>query len=179
MAKCNRCRNCSIGHGKELFDLYYQCTEGITDLKPVKNMDNFEIECDKFTSKYIEYPLTINALELSKEPAIEDGFSGKIGDLVKVRPCAEEYQNKTFLGIYLGEMDIGLHASLNTGTKVLSVYRIHNLAIFVPEIKKIIYGCGSWWGKIKDESELKAISDNDIDNTWYVRLLKDMAESKG
>ncbi|MTI83457.1 MAG: hypothetical protein FH756_06015 [Firmicutes bacterium] len=172
MAKCDRCRNMDIKFDKSLSGMYYECIKGVTDLKQVKDIENFKIECDKFDSKYIEYPLTINGIELSKEPAISQGLGCKTGDLIKVRPCAEEYQNKTFLGIYLGDIDIGLHASLNRDTKVLSVGRMHNPAIFVPEIKKIIYGCGSWWGKIKDENDLKDITDDDIDNVWYVKMLK-------
>lgn len=173
MVKCYRCKNLKIKRVDT--SLYVQCKENVTDLKAVEDIENFEIECDKFNSKYIEYPLVINELELDKDPAVIDGLGCKIGDLVKVRPCAEVYQNKTFLGVYLGDMDIGLNASYNPDTKVLKIYRHHNPAIFVPEIKKIIYGCGSWWGRIKDEEELRDITDNDIDSVWYMKLLKSMS----
>jgi hypothetical protein len=89
-----------------------------------------------------------------------------------VRPCNEKYGNKTYLGIFLGEADIGLFISHYPDTKELSITRHYNPAIFVPELKEIIYGSGSWWGKINSEEELKEISDDDIDNVWYVKMLK-------
>lgn len=178
MAKCSNCRNCTVERGEKFFDMWWQCKEGVVELKDVEDIDNFEVECDKFDSKYITYPLTINELILPDEKAVIDGFSCKMGDLVKVRPCADEYKGKTFLGIYLGDMDIGLHASFNRETKVLEIYRHHNPAMYVPAIKKIIYGCESWWGKIKDENELKDITNKDIDNIWYVQLLKAMVNDK-
>ena len=51
-----------------------------------------------------------------------------------------------------------------------------NPAIFVPELKKIIYGCESWWGTINNQDDLSDlnISDDDIQNTWYVKLLHEM-----
>ena len=52
-----------------------------------------------------------------------------------------------------------------------------NPAMFVPELKKIIWGCGSWWSKIKSEGDLKQITDEDIKNTWYVKLVSQLAEN--
>ena len=49
-----------------------------------------------------------------------------------------------------------------------------NPAIFVPELKQIIYGCESWWGIIDDLNELKDITEEEIESVWYVRLLKEM-----
>lgn len=174
MAKCCNCRNLKIKHGEKFTDMWWQCKEGVTELKDVEDIDNFEVECDKFDSKYITYPLTISELKLPNGKAIKDGFGDKIGDLVKVRPCGDEYNNKTFLGIYLGDMDIGLHASFNRATKVLEIFRHHNPAIYIPSLKKIVYGCESWWGKITDENELKDITDKDIDSQWYVKMMKNM-----
>ena len=51
---------------------------------------------------------------------------------------------------------------------------MHNPAIYVPELGKVIYGMESWWHAIKDEKELKDITDNDIDNVWYVKALKEV-----
>ena len=55
-----------------------------------------------------------------------------------------------------------------------------NPAIFVPELKKIIYGYESWWGAITNKDDLSDlnISDEDIENTWYVQLLKSMIDTK-
>jgi hypothetical protein len=39
-------------------------------------------------------------------------------------------------------------------------------------------GYESWWGQINSPEELKAITDVDIQNVWYVKALKEMAEKK-
>ncbi|SME48916.1 hypothetical protein BACERE00183_04191 [Bacillus cereus] len=39
-------------------------------------------------------------------------------------------------------------------------------------MKEIIYGAGSWWGKINSEEELKEITDADINDVWYVKMLQ-------
>lgn len=51
---------------------------------------------------------------------------------------------------------------------------MNNPAIFVPELKKIIYGCESWWKTIRSVDEFSKISNEDIDNTWYVKLLQSL-----
>ena len=40
--------------------------------------------------------------------------------------------------------------------------------------KKIIYGCESWWKTIRSVDEFSKISNEDINNTWYVKLLQSM-----
>jgi hypothetical protein len=105
-------------------------------------------------------------------------FGGECGDMVKVRPCAEQYGDKTFLGVLLGE--IAQTVSLGHKKEEPTVYYYglgnHNPAIFVPELNTIIFGRESWWGKIKDETELRAITDDDINNVWYVRALEELAK---
>jgi hypothetical protein len=53
---------------------------------------------------------------------------------------------------------------------------LNNPAIYVPELRKIIFGCGSWWSEIESPDEIKDITDDDIENCWYVRLAKMMQE---
>lgn len=53
---------------------------------------------------------------------------------------------------------------------------MNNPAIFVPELNKIVYGCESWWRKIKSIDDFKGISKEDIENTWYIKLLKVMTQ---
>jgi hypothetical protein len=122
--------------------------------------------------------LAMNELKDVAHPtnkAIEDGWMHKIGTLVKIRPCGEEYKNKTYLGFYIGDIALGSSISV-TDEKIQLNFSGHNPAIFVPEIGKIIYGCESWWGEIKDEKELSSITDSDIQNVWYVKLLKQMQD---
>lgn len=95
------------------------------------------------------------------------------GTPVKVRPCAEKYNNKTYFGILIGEVPLSLHSSIDEEGNLTVSRSMYNPAIFVPELKEIIYGCGSWWGEIETEEALeKVITDETIENVWYMKLLK-------
>ena len=128
--------------------------------------------CDDFKNKWIDYPFVVSNIETDKIDY--DNCLHKSGVLVKIRPCGEEYKNKTYLGFLLGDLPTQIVSSLDNKTNELKISTIGNPAIFVPELKKIVFGYESWWGEIKNESELKEITDNDIDNVWYVKLLKKM-----
>jgi hypothetical protein len=49
---------------------------------------------------------------------------------------------------------------------------MRNPAIYVPALKRLVFGAGSWWGEIKTEDDLKEITDKDINDVWYVQALK-------
>lgn len=108
-------------------------------------------------------------------PPIKTGGCGKA---VRVRPCGEKYGDKTYLGILLGDMPLQLSASIDEDSGDLTIKRsMYNPAILIPELGEIVYGCGSWWGEIDSEEELKdMITDDTIKNCWYVRLLNAMGE---
>lgn len=113
-----------------------------------------------------------------KNKAIEPSmFGDKSGSLVSIRPCGKEYNNKTYLGFYIGEVALGSSIGLEDD-KLQCNFANHNPAIFVPELGKIIYGCESWWGEIKSEADFKRISDEDIENVWYVQLWRQMMKEK-
>lgn len=107
----------------------------------------------------------------------ENGISAKCGDLVSIRPCGKEYDNKTYLGFYLGDIALSSMAEIKDN-EVVTNFSLHNPAIFVPELKKVIFGAESWWGKIKSEEDFRKISDEDIKNTWYVKALQQISESE-
>ncbi len=124
----------------------------------------------------IKFPIKITGIEFSKRevhnPKTLTG--AECGDLVSVRPCDAEFKGKTFLGVLLGEFALSQMVSFDKDTKKLNVsLAMHNPAIFVPSLRRIVWGCGSFWGRIKDESELCQISDDDIANVWYVKALRD------
>lgn len=96
----------------------------------------------------------------------------KPGDFVAIRPIADEYNKKTFLGMYLCSAPTGMVGNQVGNKIVLKMTDYTNPAIYVPELDKIIWGYGSWWGKIESEEDLKQITDNDIQNIWYVKALK-------
>lgn len=113
----------------------------------------------------------IKELAHPKNKALQNPVFGKMGALVKVRPCGEEYGNKTYLGFLIGEIALG--SSITTiDDKIQLNFSGYNPAIFVPELKKVIYGAGSWWSEIESEEELKEITNDDIENVWYVKLLQ-------
>ena len=126
--------------------------------------------------KEFKYPMEISGIKNNPPRNIN---TKETGSLVKIRPCSEKYKNKTYLGIYIGEVSIEAITGLYTKTNILNIMSLTNPAIFVPELKKVIFGCESWWGYIKSEEELKQITDNDIDNVWYVQLLKQMGKEDG
>lgn len=109
--------------------------------------------------------------------AIERDYMHREPHLVKIRPCAEQYDNKTFLGLYLGEIALSVSIGIEEN-KIHCNFASHNPAIYIPEIGKIIYGCESWWGAIKNPEELKNISDKDIQNVWYVKAMAATLEQR-
>ena len=113
------------------------------------------------------------------------------GTLVAVRPCADQYENKTFLGVYLGDFPSAVYGTQDEpgGDIVIDFHERTNPLIFIPEFadnrfqfhkpSPFVYGAGSWWGKIKSEEHLRDITDGDIENVWYVRALKQIDEIQG
>lgn len=107
------------------------------DLKTVTN-DICE-NCDKFKSKYIEYPLTINGIE--QEPINTESFltSAKCGDLCEIKPCAKEYDGKSYIGFYIGSLPTKIHSTFDLKTKILKNATMTNPAICFADGKKIWY----------------------------------------
>ncbi len=144
---------------------------------------NWEVEyevkynfiCDKYKSMYIEYPIEVSKINTETNKGSYRGNS--VGKFAMIRPCGEEYEGKTYLGLYLGEMPVGHIISHNPNTNELNVSFSTNPAIFVFDLNKIVYGMESWWGIIESEEDLREITDNDIDNLWYVKALKELSNS--
>lgn len=110
------------------------------------------------------------------EPFVESLFV-KSGALVKVRPVGDEYEGKTYVGFLIGEVAMGSSISI-LEDKIQLNFSGYNPAIFIPELKKVVFGYQSWWSEIKSENELKDITDNDIQNVWYVKLLNSFSKDK-
>lgn len=97
-----------------------------------------------------------------------------IGKPVRVRPCDKKYEGKTFLGIFLGELPIPMHVSYNKEEQMLSISNMHNPAIFVPDINEVVFGFESWWSLINSDENIEDITDDVINNTWYVKMLNNL-----
>jgi hypothetical protein len=98
--------------------------------------------------------------------------------LVRVNPCSDNPENKTYLGFYLGRAPIDTSLFFDKKENRLSVVHHNNPVIFIPELGKCVYGINSWWGEIKSPEELSAITKDEINNTWYVKMLKDLLEDE-
>jgi hypothetical protein len=170
---CNKCR----------YGLYDQCSK-LTENEEYQALHDWNEQikyksrfvCDEFASIYIEYPITVS--KINTDSSMGCYRKEQIGKFAKVRPCGEEYGNKTYLGLFLGELPIGQNISYNRKSQVLDISFRNNPAIFVFELNKIIYGIESWWGIIETENDLKDISDQDINNIWYVKALNSLSGNK-
>lgn len=121
----------------------------------------------------IKCPITVSKIEF-REPYSRY----KQGGLAKVRPCGEEYNGKTYLGFFLGEIATEAYCSYYSDTQELVVGCSGNPAIFVPELNKIIFGYESWWSRIENEEDLRDITNNDIENVWYVEAIKEIMQGE-
>lgn len=169
--KIERCRYCFRYLGKN-HDENHCVKNGWDNTRKVEEEDCET--CESFDSRFIEYPLTVNDIENKKIDT--KGLGHEIGCLCEISPCGEEYKGKSYIGFYLGDLPIGINSSFNRKTGVLTNDTMNNPAIFVPELKKIIYGCESWWREIESIDDFKGISKEEIENTWYVKLLKEFSE---
>lgn len=97
------------------------------------------------------------------------------GAYVAVRPIDDE---KTYLGIYLGDLLTAPMVNHSFKSSTLFVNCRRNPAMWVPDLKRIVWGAGSWWGEIREEKDLKHISDADIEDVWYVKALKAIGEQE-
>lgn len=170
--KQDRCRFCHRFMGKNHNESH--CVVDGWEDDEVKIVTEEECEaCNYFESKFIEYPLTIQGIENQK---IDTSGEYEIGSLCEISPCAKGYEGKSFIGIYLGDLPIGIHTTYDRKSGILNNFAMKNLAIFVPKLKKIVYGMESWWRIIEKSEDFKGISKEDIENTWYVKMLKDMGD---
>lgn len=147
---------------------------GIFSTKKWEFKDDFI--CDNYKSMYIEYPIEVS--KIIQDTDRSSFRDSEIGKFVRIRPCSEEYQGKTYLGLYLGELPVGFQISHNSETKELKVSFNINPAILIFDLKKIVYGCESWWGFIKTDEDLEYITNKDIEDVWYAKALKYLNEDK-
>ncbi len=162
----NRCE--TLKNNKEFQKIWNGRSDILADFK---FKDSFV--CDNYKSRYIEYPIEVSKINANNNN--KGSYRNRqIGKFVKIAPCGEEHEGKTYLGLYLGELPVGHSISHNPDTKELSVSFNNNPAIFVFDLNKIVYGCESWWGIIENEEDLKEITNEDIENVWYLKALKEL-----
>ena len=98
-----------------------------------------------------------------------------VGRPVSIRPCIEGVEDKTYMGVFLGHIALGVNFALKDGTIEIS-HMHYNPAILVPELGRVVFGYQSWWGFIDSPEQLKEITDEVIQDIWYVKGLKALAQ---
>lgn len=129
--------------------------------------------CEEFNCRYITYPLNVENIVIKNHSLNNKKLKPT---LVRIRPCNDKYNNKTYIGILIDyNFPLDNNFSYNNKTKELTFSMIGNPAIYVPELNEIIFGCESYWGEIKENDELYNIdiTDETINNQWYIKLLKE------
>lgn len=125
--------------------------------------------CESFDPRYIQYPITVTSIKTAKDVPLPSLYP--CGQPVSVRPCGDK---ETYFGILLGEMPYTSHVSFDRKNGELTVGHMLNSAIYVPKLGRVVYGFESWWQRIDtDEEADKAITDDGIQNQWYMRMLRD------
>ena len=117
MSRCARCRN----HHYDVEQKFF-CRLGHQD---VFSMQKDEGECPDFKSRYLEFPLAVQGIELRGcLPSMRE-----VGKLVRVRLCDDD---KTYLGVYLGELARAPMAYTRSDSQNLIVSLYQNPALYVP-----------------------------------------------
>lgn len=126
----------------------------------------------------MKFPITVQSIKFEgsfgmKKPLFH---ADEVGCFVAVRPCSDDAQGKTFLGILLGDLPMGVSGTFDRESGVLTVEPgAGNPAIWVPDLKRVVMGYESWWGTIASAEDLRQITDADINNVWYVQAIKLLA----
>lgn len=168
LRKPERCENCD-GEGS------YDLPEGFLGAEAGEHEDCFQ--CRGKGVKPPFWPRLITDMKWPDMDKMLNAFAitrAKCGDWVKVRPCKE---NKTYLGVYLGDFSTGIGARIEDETVLKLEFQMGNPAIYVPDLKRIVRGYESWWGLITDPDQLKAITNEDINNVWYVQALDELSKA--
>ena len=153
--------------------------EGSDQIGSDFDYDEFQERTMFFDSRFgvedVEYPFEVRDVKLGE--AIPGFMSDriKVGDLVSVRPVSGEGAGKTLLGIYLGDFPVGVSALYDKVDKRLTIRPgSGNPAILIPEQGRIVRGYESWWGPIESPEKLREITDESIQNLWYVKALREL-----
>lgn len=129
----------------------------------------------------MEYPITVKSITVKDDETLKEkhslGGTGNCGDMVSVRPCDDEYKDKTFFGILLGTMALSISVEFDEKTGDLEIAKdFYNPAIFIPDLNTVVYGVESFWGLIESEEDLKEITDADIESQPYMKALRQIQE---
>lgn len=143
--------------------------------EPTERIDRSQCEgCKDFVSQYLDFPMRVEDIE-KDDLSYDKPIGARHGDLVRVRPCGEEYGGRTYLGVIVADAPTGITVSYDRERETLRVAQsLHNPLIVIPETHSVTWGYDSWWSVIKSPEELREITDGEIGDTWYVLLARGM-----
>lgn len=127
--------------------------------------------CEDYKYKYIEFPLDVETIRnkfIEPSNLFKRDFT-----YVAIMLASEE---ETHLGIYIGDLAMDISISYSDKDKELSIFPMSNPAIFVPNLKRVVFGAESYWREIEGPEDLDKITNADIENTWYIKALKSFGE---
>ena len=118
-----------------------------------------------------EFPEEISGIEPSGLVDLREA-----GTPVVVRGCGED--QKSYLGILLGRLPLELFSLVERQTGKLHQFPRLNPCMYVPGLKKVVWGCESWWRPAtkEDLEHLSPITDEAIQNSPVVQILNSMLE---
>lgn len=163
---CISCRKCQPSFGK--------CNNGGSWMTCSEGHECDKKGCPDYVSRYLTFPMTVKGIDI--EPMAIPA-EGKRAELVKVRLAGED--SETHLGFLLHDIGSDISVSYNRDTEILRVMQYSSPPIFVPALGRIVYGCESWWSRIRSEEDFSDITDADIANQWYVQAWRAMTGEKG
>lgn len=167
--RCKSCKNIALKPAvsyKKNFCSLFPGEEG-SPFKCKEIDEDFCSKCDKYENELQKFNVNAN---LIYNECLADRYRIDVFK-VRVRPCGEEYNGKTFFGIHLGQFPCANYIRSNkektTDVSVLSVTQMMNPFIYIPELGKCVWGYESWWSEINsgEEENIKEVSDKEIENT--------------
>ena len=163
--QCSKCRNC----GFDANMLGLKCAKG-KDPMPMEN------GCEDFDSCYLQFPIQVDHIEVARQIPSEQL---KHAQLVCVRLAGDYQTHLGFLLDYFGNLGPEVTVSYTKEDKALKVFTYGTPIMFVPALGRVVYGSECWWTRITSEEELREITDEDIDNCWYVKAFREFVEGEG
>ncbi len=124
-------------------------------------------------------PFTVKTTVMGNAPAVVPGSIHDSGSFVSIRPCGEEYEGRTYLGLYIGDLATSVSIKIAPELQAMQLeFSRHNPAIWVFELNRIILGNASFWTPIDSPEQLRKITNDDINDCWYVKAARAMCEGK-
>lgn len=142
----------------------HRASRPIPDSKPEKQ---------ETIKQKLKTPTEIQEIEIEYTRKEKDLFY-KNGTLVRIQPIKKEYKGKTYLGILIGQIQVGTGVRVYEKEKRIKISPKYNTAIYVPELKEIILGVESWWSTIEKPEQLKQITTEEIQSSPIAQIIKGM-----